>query len=724
MKFVFVSQFRFFISSIIQFNFFTMVKALTAVLFLSILTISCDNPTETTVTSPDQKVKVGVSLSQNGQAQYTVSYEGDTVIDTSGLGFEFKNMPPLSEDLEIVSTQSQSADNNWKPVWGKKKEIRNHYNELLVSLKEKQAPNREVNLRFRVYNDGLGFRYEFPEQEAMSDSIFIMNEHTTFALTGDHTAWWIPADYDSYEYKYEQTKVSEIDASKYKSENQRPDRQINNFHAANTPLTMKTDNGIYLSFHEADLMDYAGMTLGVGDNLTLESELVPWSDGTKVKTKAPFKTPWRTIQIGKRPGDLAESSIIPNLNDPNKLEDTSWIKPLKYTGIWWEMHIGKTGWGLQKSAEGSYGELAGTAHGATTENAKKYIDFNKRAGIKGFLVEGWNTGWEYWGTDTLGFFDFTTPYPDFDIQEVAKYARQNGVAFIGHHETSGQAAHYESRLEPAFQLYKDNGIHYVKTGYAGQIVPKGEYHHGQYMVRHHQKVIETAAKYQIGLDAHEPIKATGIRRTYPNFMTREGVRGMEFNAWSEGNPPEHTTILPFTRVLGGPVDYTPGIFDLTFDKYRKDERVHSTLANQLALYVVLYSPMQMAADLPQNYLTEDGELHPMFKFIQDVPVDWDDSHVIDAQIGDYVATARKGKGSDDWYLGAVTDENERTLNVPLDFLEEGKTYTATIYKDGRDADWETNPASYDIKTRDVSKTDTLDLWLAAGGGTAISFKVQ
>ncbi|MDZ7682454.1 MAG: glycoside hydrolase family 97 protein [Fodinibius sp.] len=579
-----------------------------------------------------------------------------------------------------------------------------------------------MHLRFRVFDDGIGFRFEFPEQESMADSLFIMNEQTEFALTGDHRTWWIPADYDSYEYNYKQSKVSEVDASEFASENERVDRQIDNFQAVNTPVTMQTEGGLYLSFHEANLTNYAGMTLGITDDLKLVSELVPWADGTKVKTEAPFSTPWRTIQVGEQPGDLAESFILQNLNEPNKLEDTSWIEPLKYTGIWWEMHIGKTSWNYSERAEDSYGQQGGTQHGATTENAKRYIDFNNRADIKGMLVEGWNTGWEFWGTDSVGFFDFTTPYPDFNLREVASYAQENDVALIGHHETSGQAAHYQTRLDAAFNLYQDVGVHHVKTGYAGGVIPKGEYHHGQFMVRHYRRVVEKAAEYQIGINAHEPIKATGLRRTYPNMMTREGVRGMEYNAWSEGMPPQHTTILPFTRVLGGPIDYTPGIFDITFDEYREQEQVHSTLANQLALYVVLYSPMQMAADLPENYLTDNGDFHPMFEFIRDVAVDWDESKILNAEIGDYVVTTRKAKGSDSWFLGAITDENERTVDVSLNFLDEGQTYEATIYRDGENAHWENNPTDYEIETREVNSSDSLKLWLAPGGGTAISFE--
>lgn len=689
---------------------------------LFFLTLSCSMNQKTSVSSPDDDITLHFSLSPEGSSRYSVTANGVTVIDTSSLGYEFKGQPSLTGNLEITSVEKASHNETWPTVWGEQRDIRNHYNELLVRLEEQAAPHRKLALRFRVFNDGVGFRYEFPKQEAFSDSVFIMQEQTQFKLTGDHTAWWIPADYDSYEYNYETTSVSSIDASKWASENQRVDRQIDNFKAVNTPVTMKTGEGLYLSFHEANLTDYAGMTLAVRDDLILESELVPWPDGIKVRTTAPFQSPWRTLQIADSPAGLRASNLILNLNEPNKIDDTSWITPMKYTGIWWEMHIGKTGWGMQRAVDESFGNQNVVPHGATTENAKRYIDFNERAGIPGLLIEGWNTGWEYWGADTVGFFDFTTPYPDFDLEEVARYAREHDVKLIGHHETSGQAAHYETRLENAFKLYQEHGIHAVKTGYAGGIVPKGQYHHGQFMVGHYRTVVETAARYQIAVNAHEPIKATGIRRTWPNMMTREGVRGMEYNAWSEGTPPEHTTILPFTRGLGGPIDYTPGIFDILFDDYRDKEQVHSTLANQLALYVVLYSPMQMAADLPDNYLQDDGSFHPMFQFIQDVAVDWDTTRYLDSQIGDYVTVARKERGGNRWFLGSVTDEQQRTLSVPLSFLDKDTTYKAMIYRDGPNAHWQDNPTDYTIDTQEVTSDSTLNLCLAPGGGTAISFE--
>ncbi len=663
-----------------------------------------------TLKSPNNKIDVVFSLILS-QPYYQVYFDSILVVNKSTLGFVFRDEPPMLDNFRISNVKENYFNEKWATVWGTQDSVINEYNQLIISLEEKDDLARKMNIIFKVYDDGIGFRYQFPEQPNMNDAV-IMDELTEFRLTGDHNCWWIPGDYDSYEYLYNNTKLSKIDLRPYNYES-RGDRHQPNHKAVNTPITMETKDGLFLSFHEANLTDYAGITLEANEDLSLKVDLVPWSDGTKVKTKVPFKTPWRTIQISISAQNLIASNLIINLNEPNKLDDVSWIEPMKYIGIWWEMHLGKSSWSMN-AIDGSWANNSKN-HGATTSNAKRYIDFASSNNIKGILIEGWNTGWEYWGADTLDYFDFVTPYADFDIKEVVKYANEKGVEIIGHHETGGQAANYEKHLEKAFSFYNSIGIRAVKTGYAGQIIPKGEYHHGQYMVRHYRKVLETAAKYKIMLNAHEPIAATGLRRTYPNMMTREGVRGMEFNAWSDGNPPEHTTIIPFTRMLSGPIDYTPGIFDLTFDKYKDKERVYTTLAKQLAYYIIIYSPMQMAADLPENYLD-----NPAFDFIRKVPVDWSQSKYLNSKIGDYVTIARRN--GDNWYLGSITDEFARSISVSLSFLDSDKIYKAIIYKDGKKADWKTNPTDFEITEDYVDSTMRLRLQLAKGGGQAIIFE--
>jgi alpha-glucosidase len=662
------------------------VRVLGALVFASLLLGAvtdgaCD---ETVVRSPDGGLAVEFTLKE-GAPRYAVAFGGAPVIVPSALGFVLKDAPPLTGPFEIRDTHTSSFDETWAPVWGQRSEIRNRYNELCVELREKDKPRRAMTLYFRAYDDGVAFRYEIPKQKHVSD-VEILSEETQFALAGDYTAWWIPADYDSYEHTYKRTPVSEIEA-------------------VNTPLTMKTNKGLHISIHEANLTDYAGMTLRrvPAPGPVLACDLVPWPGGVKVKGTAPLRTPWRTIQIAERAGGLVESSLILNLNEPNVIADTSWIRPMKYVGIWWEMHIKKTTW------------FAGPRHGATTENAKRHIDFAARHGIGGVLIEGWNTGWEHWGAK--GAYDFVTPYPDFDLEEVARYAREKGVSLIGHHETGGDVPTYEAMIDSAFALYRRLGIRAVKTGYAGGIFPRGQHHHGQWMVRHYRMVVEKAAEYGIMLDVHEPIKPTGISRTYPNMMTREGVRGMEYNAWSPGNPPEHTTILPFTRMLAGPADYTPGIFDITFEQYQEQYRVYTTIAKQLALYVVLYSPLQMAADLPENY-----EGNPAFSFIEEVPVDWDETIVLGGEIGDYITVARRS--GERWYIGSITDENPRVLEAALSFLDEGRRYRATFYADSPYSNWETTPTLIDITDYIVDANTTLQLRLAPGGGQAISIKPE
>jgi hypothetical protein len=683
--------------------------------FLCIIAIfSCKSPMEDqeqnlSISAPSDELSLMFFTTKDGKACYTLSFKGNTVIDTSSLGFEFKDAPLLSNGLKITKHEKRRVDETWEMPWGEQRSVRNNYNELVVFLEENQAPNRVFNLSFRLYDDGLGFRYEFPQQEAL-DEVLIKEELTQFQLTDDHECWWIPGDWDIYEHLYNTTKVSGIEATTKRDHPNLAQTYIPN-NAVNTPVTMRSAEGIHLSFHEANLTDYAGMTLEVDtSSLRLKSTLVgSTTSDVKVRTQTPFQTPWRTIIVTDKATELIDSKLILNLNEPNQLGDISWFKPMKYLGIWWEMHLGKSSW-----------DLASGKHGATTENAKRYIDFAAKNGIGGILVEGWNTGWEHWigFDDREGVFDFVTPYEDYNIEEVARYAKEKGVEIIMHHETSAAPRTYEQQLDTAYQLMQNLGMHSVKTGYVGTIIPKGEHHHGQWMVKHYRKVLETAAKYDVAINAHEPIKDTGLRRTYPNAISREGLRGQEFNAWATdgGNPPEHLPIVAFTRMLAGPIDFTPGIFNIKLTPYKKDNQINTTLAQQLALYVVIYSPIQMAADLIEHY---EGQV--AFQFIRDVGVDWEEYTVINGEVGDFVTIARKEKNTDKWFLGSITDENARDLSIPLDFLDSDKSYKATIYRDGDNAHWNDNPTEIVIEQQDVNKNTTLDIRLAPGGGVAISF---
>ncbi len=666
------------------------------------LLISCSKkaeipPTTIQLKSPDQKIVLDFNI-KDFEAFYQVKFNNQPLITPSKLGFEFKDQPALSRNLKIVSSAESTFDETWTQVWGEQKNVRNHYNEVIVHLEEVDNLKRKLDIIFRVFNDGIGFSYVIPEQKNL-DSLYITNELTEFHLSDDLSSWFIPANFDSYEALYQNKPASKVES-------------------ANTPITFESPKqDVFVSVHEANLTNYAGMTLKKKDStdLCFQADLVPWPDGVKVKTKAPMQTPWRTVQISRSAEKLIESKLILNLNEPNRLEDISWIKPTKYIGIWWGMHLGTQTWTL------------GERHGASTENVKKYIDFAAENNIQSVLAEGWSTGWEKWGQPKA--FDFVTPYKDFDLNAIANYAKEKGIQLIGHHETGGDARYYEEKLDTAFALYQSLGIHQVKTGYAGPIVPSGHFHHGQYMVNHYRKVVETAATYQLSINAHEPIKPTGIRRTFPNMMTREGARGMEWNGWSDGNPPEHHVILPFTRILAGPLDYTPGIFDLLYKNAGKrvkwngldkgTSRTNTTLTKQLALYIIFYSPQQMASDLIENY-----ENQPAFQFFRDVPVDWEYTHVLNAKIGDYLTIVRKDIDSDDWYLGAVTDEKQRKLAVGLDFLEKGKRYVAEIYADAEDTDWKNNPYTHQLLKLEVTNKDTLTLKLAPGGGQAIRFKAQ
>lgn len=660
----------------------------------------------TTINSPSDQLTLDFALAEGGEAAYSLSRGEQTVIPASGLGFSFQNSPDLKANWEVKSVSKQDVDETWEQPWGEQREVQNRYSEMTIELQETVEPNRQFSLVFRLYDDGLGFRYHFPEQENM-DSALIMAEHTEFTLTGDPMCWWIPGDWDIYEHIYNETSFSEIDATTKRDHPNLAQTYIPE-NAVNTPVTLKTEDGLYLSFHEANLTDYAGMTLRVNkEENRFESALVAWADGVKVKQQTPFSTPWRTIQVGEEAGDLIESNLIINLNEPNKLEgDLSWIEPMKYAGIWWEMHLDKSTW-----------ELASGRHGATTENTKRYIDFCAENGIRGLLVEGWNTGWEHWidFPDREGVFDFITPYEDYDLEEVVRYGKEKGVDIVMHHETSAAPRTYEQQLDTAYALMQRLGIHAVKTGYVGPIIPEGERHHGQWMVRHYRKVLETATKYQVAIDAHEPIKATGLRRTYPNMMTREGLRGQEFNAWSAegGNPTNHLTTVAFTRMLAGPIDYTPGVFNLLMNPYKPDNQVKHTMAHELALYVVVYGPLQMMCDLPEHAAGQPG-----MQWVRDVAVDWEQSKVLNGEPGDFVTIARQERGGDRWFIGSITDEEKRALTLTLDFLSKG-SYRMVVYQDGEDAHWKDNPTALEIEEREVKSGDLVDLQLASGGGVAI-----
>lgn len=677
------------------------------------------------VSSPDKNITVHFHLSDEGRFFYTIQYKDQAIIDTSFVGFELKNAPALDKGFIATVKRPEEVNEMWQMPWGEQLDVLNHYNEIRIELEEKFDLKRKMNLVFRVYNDGVGFRYEFPEQPNLSE-VLITEEHTEFNLTEDYKTFWIPGDWDIYEHLYSTTKLSKIDAKSYIPKTNLAQSYIPE-NAVSTPVTLVGKGGVHLSFHEAALVDYSGMTLKVDTvNLSFKSHLVgSRNNDFKVKRVTPFHTPWRTIHITDNAPDLIASNLIVNLNEPNKLGDISWFTPMKYTGVWWEMHLGKSSWdyGMER-VNGKWTDTgkAHGRHGATTENVKRFIDFSAKNNIKGVLVEGWNTGWERWigFEDREGVFDFVTTYPDYDLEEVVNYGREKGVEIIMHHETSAATETYTQQQDTAFALMKKFGIHAVKTGYVGKILPKGEYHHGQYMVNHYNNTVEKAAKYQVAINAHEPIKATGLRRTYPNTISREGLRGQEFNAWSGdgGNPPEHLPIVAFARMLAGPIDFTPGIFNIKFDEYRKDNQVNTTLAQQLALYVVIYSPVQMAADLVEHY---EANPEPL-QFIKDVGVNWKQTKVLNGAVGDYVTIAREERETGDWFLGSITDEEARSFKIKLDFLNPDQEYEAIIYKDGKDAHWDKNPLSIDIEKITVTKSSELQLELAEGGGVAISIK--
>ena len=668
------------------------------------------------------KVKVDFNLDNDGKPFYAVFFSGKLVIRPSRLGFKLKENLALESNFQLIKTDSATVDGTWQPVWGEVKQIRNHYKQLTFHLQQKDSLHLLLNIIFRVFEDGVAFKYEFPIQPNLANFV-VADEVTQFNLSGDHKAFWIPGDYDSNEYAYTTSKISEVDAWKMPmlSFGERK-YNIPDQYAVQTPLMLKTNDGLYINIHEAALVNYPSMQLHVNrDNFELSANLVPDALGDKAFLRAPANTPWRTIIVSDKATDILASKMILNLNEPSKIQNTSWITPMKFIGVWWEMQTGKSTWSYSNSLDSldANGKLiSGGHHGANTANVKRYIDFASKNGIQGLLVEGWNTGWEEWSGNWSGnHFDFVTPYPDFDVKEIEKYSKLKGVQMIMHNETSADAATYERQMDTAFRFMNKFGYTAVKTGYVGQIIPRGEHHDGQWMVNHYVRAAAKAAHYKIMIDMHEPVRPTGLSRTYPNFIASEAGRGNEWNAFSDGNLPEHETIMPFTRLMGGPMDYTPGIFKLKgYNAAVPGRQVHTTLAKQLALYVTMYSPLQMAADIPENY-----EAHKdAFQFIKDVPVDWDDTKIIEAEPGDYVTIARKEKGKDNWFIGAITDENSRSTTVPLSFLDKGKKYVATIYKDAADADWKTNPEAYKIEKMIVDNSTVLKLQLAMGGGAAIS----
>ncbi len=674
------------------------------------------------VVSPSQKLSVTFNLSKEGKPTYSVNYKSQSIVKESNLGIKLKEARDLDADFRIDSIGQKKVNETWRPVLGEQSNIKNNYNEMIVALSQ-PLTNRKINIIFRVFDEGVAFRYDFPKQDNLNYFI-ISDEKSEFNLAGNHKVFWIPGDFDSNEYAYNETLFSGIDTEKVNLNNGIGMKSISGKYVVQSPLMMKSSGNLYLNIFEAAVVNYPVMHLDADvSNFKLTSHLVPNAIGDKAYLQTPCVSPWRTIMVSDDARDIVSSKMILNLNEPSKIDDTSWIKPMKYVGIWWEMHVGNATWDYAGSQNAqNNGELKPTGkHGATTQNTKRYIDFAAKNGFDGVLVEGWNVGWEDWfGNWKEDVFDFTTPYPDFNLKEVNDYAKAKGIKMIMHHETSGSVANYERYLDRALDLMKKYGYPAAKSGYVGRIIPRGEFHDGQTMVNHYNYVARRFADYKMMLNSHESSRPTGYSRTYPNYICAEAARGNEFNAWSVGNPPMHETILPFTRLLGGPMDYTPGIFEIKMSYYNpsKTEQVHTTLAKQLALYVTMYSPLQMAADLPENY----EKYADAFQFIKDVALDWQESKYLEAEPGDYLTVVRKEKNGERWFLGAVTDENARQTEIKLNFLSPNKKYQAIVYQDGTDADWKNNPKSYSIKTTQVTFKSKIKLNLAPGGGAAISFK--
>ena len=682
-------------------------------LIISALLFSALNVDADVVTSPNGIVSIDFQL-KNGIPTYKVDYKGKPVIKESRLGLELRDGKNLMDGFEQLNATTSTFDETWQPVWGEVKEIRNHYNELLAELKQ-PSTDRYMNIRFRVYDDGVGFRYEFPQQKNLVYFV-IKEEHSQFAMTGDHTAWWIPGDYDTQEYDYTESKLSEIRSLLSNAVTSNASQTVFSPTGVQTSLQMKTDEGLYINLHEAALVDYSCMHLNLDDkNLVFESWLTPDAEGFKGRLQAPCHSPWRTVMVSDDARDILSSHLILNLNEPCKIEDTSWIKPVKYMGVWWEMIAGGKPWSYTndipsvKLGETDYRKVKSNGnHPANTRNVKKYIDFAAKHGFDQLLVEGWNVGWEDWfGNQKDYVFDFVTPYPDFDIEQLNRYAHDKGIRLMMHHETSGSSRNYERHLEQAYQLMNKYGYTAVKSGYVGNILPYGEHHYGQWMNNHYLYCVVEAAKHKIMVNAHEAVRPTGLCRTYPNLIGNESARGTEYQAFGG-----------FTRLQGGPMDYTPGIFEMNISKLNPNNSSHvnATLANQLALYVTMYSPLQMAADLPENY----ERFMDAFQFIKDVPVDWDNSIYLEAEPGKYVTVARKEKGTNNWFIGSATGNANHQSVISLDFLEKGKNYIATIYADTKDTDYKLNPQSYQIVKGLVNSKNKLKINTVEAGGYAVS----
>lgn len=674
--------------------------------------------------SPNGQLRLNFSINAQGEPVYELYYKDKVVIKPSKLGLELKDDPGLMNGFTLAGVQTSTFDETWQPVWGEEKEIRNHYNEMAVTLNQ-QAQGRHIVLRFRLFDDGLGFRYEFPLQKNLNYFV-IKEEHTQFAMAGDHTAFWIPGDYDTQEYDYTESRLSEIRGLMPGAITDNASQTQFSPTGVQTALQMKTADGLYINLHEAALVDYSCMHLNLDDkNLVFESWLTPDAQGNKGYLQAPCTSPWRTVIVSDDARDILASRITLNLNEPCAYDDVSWIKPVKYVGVWWEMIAGKSTWAYTddllsvKLGQTDYSKTKPNGrHGANNEHVKKYIDFAAANGLDQVLVEGWNQGWEDWFGHSKDYvFDFVTPYPDFDVEMLNDYAHSKGVKLMMHHETSSSVRNYERHLDKAYQFMVDHGYNAVKSGYVGDIIPRGEHHYGQWMNNHYLYAVKKAAEYKIMVNGHEAVRPTGLCRTYPNLIGNESARGTEYEAFG-GSKPFHTTLLPFNRLIGGPMDYTPGIFDIRLD-FMGDQphgQVQTTLAKQLALYVTLYSPLQMAADLVENY-----EKHmDAFQFIKDVAVDWDESRYIEAEPGDYITIARKAKGSNNWFVGGITDENARTAEFKLDFLDADKKYVATLYADGKDADYKENPTSYQIKKGIVTAKTRFSVQEARSGGFALS----